>query len=505
MPTALAWYDETGTTPVSASEQVTGAAGVPGTEVALQLINNKGGSGADPMVNARIKALFDDGSGYKMEGTEWADRRYLEARIKTGGVNTNFSLTEWKPIGAQALMDLPILENAEGVVVGFRLNAPSDAVTDQENIRVRVNDSPGEATSAGINELGPGGIYAGLWDAAYTQQVLGGPVVEDSPVSRNVEVPDSVWISKGRAYFAEQQDVNIPNAANGFERWDLLSLDAAGSGTVTKTTGTEISGTVDDDDKPAIPLGDLALAYVKAQDAATQPSVLTGQIENVLELAWYAYSTSSLQFTVTHGPTSLVDNSLIYNAGSQAVGVTDDDTSYIWLNREGVLEATLDEVPPNGRDLLLFEVLAAAGSITSVLDRRLMIGGRLEVVSFEFPAAELLISDIVYLNLHNSRPAWVVPIFGFAMAAGVGTVGGSAGATVLDVEKDDGGWVSLFGTGSTLPQIAYDAAIPVDYFNAIPSDFRLPANCRLRASVSALPTGSTTEATNVTLTMLVFK
>jgi hypothetical protein len=503
MPTFLAWYDSTGTTPVSSAEEISGASGTPGTVVALQLINNKSGTGADPMVNARLKALFDDGGGFVFDGTEWADRHYFEARIQTGGLNTNFSQTEWKPLGSNSQLDLPVIDDDEGVVVGFRLNAPADALVDTETIRVRIIDSPGEAVSAGLQEMEAGGLYSGIRDLGHTQQVLGGTITEDSPQSRDVKVPDCVWISRGRVHFVAAQDVTIPNAAVGKERYDLLSLDADGGG-VTRTAGTEVDdGTSTIDDRPAIPAGDLALCYVYADESAQQTNIVNANIVNVWALSYYALTYSGLQATCSAGPTALIDNALIYTSGSQNVGLTDDDTNYLWLNRNGTLEVTLIDEPPNGRDLPLYEVDTASGVVTATRDRRLFIGGRIEVIDFHF-AGEITGSDVVYKHLHNSRPAWILPLHGFAMSAGTQQSGASSGSTILDLERSEGGsWTSVFGTGSTKPQIAYDASDPRDYFNAIPDDFELPPNCRLRAQVDTLPSGSTTEAQDVTLTVMV--
>lgn len=496
MSTSLVWYESTGTTPISSVQSISGNSGVPGSGLTLQLINDKGGAASsDPMNSARLKALFDDGSGLRESGTEWADRQYLEARIQTGGLNTDFTLGEWTKLGTGAMMNLPILNSDEGIKVEFRINAPADALADAEDFFPRVVDSPSEATSNGFQESVPGGIYTGINDKGFSEIILGSVITEDSPTSRDVKVPDLIGVVFGKPAMHVAEDITIPVAGSGDERFDLLSLKF--DGTVTRTVGTEVTAPVTDADKPALPTGEIPLAWCKATDTG---DMLDAAIDNIFDLVYYDFSSTGLTGTLSPGPRAMVSNQLILNTGQQTVALTDDDTNFLWLNRDGVVEATLTEDYPNGRDLLLYEVVTVTGSVTSVIDRRtFMGGGRFYFVEFRFPG-EITGADESHINLHNARPAYIIMPHGFAMAAGTNTVGASSGSNVLDVDLNG---TTIFGTGSLKPQFAHDASPAQDYFNAIPTVLELPPRAQLRATIDALPTASTTEARGVSLTMLV--
>ena len=359
-------------------------------------------------------------------------------------------------------------------------------------------DSPGEATSQGITETRPGGLYAGTHDATFTEIVTSGDVVETGTPDRNANVQDSIWLSGGKVYSAVAQAVNIPNATTDFERYDLLSLDADGSGTVTKTAGTEVAeGTsAIPDDYPATPAGDLPLCYVFAADAGAQASVTTSDITNVWKQreCYMGFNvTSGLTTTLSRAPRAITDNSLMYKSGISQVTLTDDETNTLWLLRDGTIGLSTDGEDPGDRSLVLWEIVAASGAVTTTTDLRSWSGFHRHDIIFRWNG-EVTDDEYRYHIVPNLRSGWIFPV-GIYASVGTQQAGASAGQFEWDVEvKYSGSWTTIFSTGSTLPQIAYDATDLRDIHGAFPTRFDLPRAAEVRAKVDS--TNLTSVTTN---------
>ena len=517
MTASPAFYDS-GDNLIAATLPISAEVGVPGTPpVIVQIINNKDGTGADDLTNARLKLLFGDvGDQLLEDGTEWADGHYVEVRIEAGGWNNTLPESEWLPLGANRTFEIPTLPNDMGVTLGFRLNAPLSALADMQAFSLRLIETTGEPVSQGIHETRPGGVYIGLHDSAFTEQVQGGDVVENpAGADRDVQVPDVVWLSQGGAYSALEQLITIPNAAAGMGRIDLLSLAADGSG-VTLTTGVEVDEIdVGVDDRPAIPAGDLALAYVTALDSTSQPDVLDSDIANVWRLSLYDFSSVGLVATISRGPTAVVDNHLVTNQVAGQVTLQPSTTNYVWLTRTGLLSATTTPVPTSARALLLWEADTDPTDVTATRDRRHFTGADVQVLRFDFlgeATSDFAVGDppaaaaIRYQHLHGSRPAWILPLRPMVLSLGDQVDGsGLSGQTRVRVEVERAGvFEDLFPSDLTQPEIAFDAVAPLVDDGALPESFDVPPDARFRAFVTEVPAGTiTTNPIHVQLSVLV--
>ena len=502
MAPSLGWYDSSGValTPVSLSAIPT----TPGSAVVIQLINLKDASSGDPMISARMVGLFRNvgETDFTDSGTEWADNHYLEIRFEADGWNNTLKQSDWVKLGTGRDLPLPDLVYDQGIKFSIRLNVPAGVDIDSEQMSLRVEDSPFLALSAGITEASGEGIYVGLQDWNHTEIAVGSDVTEDSPQTTGVSHLDYVWLSKGRPFTAVAADVSIPNAASGKQRYDLLSLDADGAATVTKTTGSEVTTPAAETDKPAVPDGDIALAYVLASDSG---DITNGNIEDVHQTAYYDFSSTSLTATLSRGPYALIDNSRTYNSASQNATLTASTTNYVWLLPSGGLSVTTVAESPVDRAILLWEATTDGSGVTATVDRRPYLGGRIYPITFRWDGT-ISTADYRYATVPVLRDGWIHPLAGIVASFGTQAVGGTAGATIWDVEVNyaSSTWTSIFDTGATDPQIAYDAAAPdmVDVA-ALATRWDVARLKGIRANIATVPTSTTTNPKDCVLTLLV--
>lgn len=490
MAAVPSWRD-TSDVLITTGQDIEGLSGVAGTALAVRFYNNFGDTGADPITNGRIKAQFRETSSdpYVGSGIPWADQRYVEGRITGGLGGLTLAATGWKPLGAGSFLELPTISgDGQGVALEFRVHGPTDAPSDAVQYALQVAVGTSESLPDGITEGIGSGIYLGLGDAGQTVHVYGGATVENpGGADDEVQTQTHVVIAAGVARIIRQSlSGAIPAAGAGDARYDLFSISPAG--VRTRTAGTESTPPLDDSDKPALPAGHVPLSYVFVDDSGV---IANADIENVIALGLYAFSSSGLIATIAGGPLALVDNALCHNAASQNATLTASETNYIWLLRTGELEVTITSAPPTAspRALLLHEADTDGSVVTAHRDRRFFIGYRRHVIEFEW-LGELVDEANRYGFLPSERDAQIVPLWAVQVALGA-QGDGTAGRTRWTIEVERAGvFTDLFATDSTRPMIAFDAAPPVgDPLTIFPDRFDLPARCRIRARPTEIPSG----------------
>ncbi len=505
MATDPKWYDATGTTEISAEQIMVATSGIDSTPLTVQIINNKDGSGASDLVNARLKFLFrDDGTTpWKGADDEWPDRHYLEVRRETGGHLTNFSQSEWRDVGANATFRIPRLPNDRGVKLSIRVSTSPDAAADVKEFTARIEQAYGQATSVGVTEVGKAGIYWGLddFDSDFIADNPSGDAIETGTPDQNVNIGDVVWLSRGNVFADLAQAINHPLAAATFERYDLVHLDE--NGAVTKVAGTEVSGPLTDADKPVIPAGSSGFYYVEVND--TGP-ITNSLIENIWTLGYFGIkvSTSSLVIDLGSGE-AVISNSFISNIDQLLLTLPASDESWVWMLRNGNLQSTLTDVPPTNQPLLLYQITTDGTGVTAVIDRRSFQGERIQRIDFEW-LGEIIVDDWRYATLHSLRGGQVLPLLGIVASFGTQVVGsGLTGQTRWDVEVEiSGSFTTLFTVGGdNQPEIAFNAT-DLRALLARPELYDVPPNARIRASPSEIPVGTvTTDPQDARLSLLV--
>lgn len=481
------WYDDSDVL-ISGAITLAEQPGTPGTDSIVQLINDKDGSVADDLVNARITGLFRDAGAaqYVKEGHEWADRHYLEIRIAAGGWNNTLTLGSYVKLGSNRSLLLPSIIKDQGIKFDVRINAPADALEDDVEVSLRVEFSTATEIGDGATESRHGGIYSGVGDSDVLLIVAASDTVQDpGGPDRDVQVQDLRWISAGAVYAKEQHLITIPNAATDKERYDLLSAAADGT-TVTKTAGSEVTGPLVESDKPAIPTGDIALCYVTALDSGAQVNVLDADIENVWEHSFYGFASSGLVATIGRGPAAISDNSLLTNQQLQLVTLTASETNRIWLLRTGGLQATITAVAPSARAELLWEAVTDGSSVTSTVDRRRFIGTRYDYMRFDWIGDLAVSGSERYALFSSQQDGWIDPVNG--VSATIGVLGGGETADSVDFEvkvEISGTLTTIFPAGFPGPGIEWDDTAP---FESVvnPGKFLIPAGAKVEASITGV-------------------
>lgn len=488
----MKWYDNLNAEIVAPVAFGTISPGTPSTPVELRLINNLGSTGSDPLTNAHVLLLARDTgeTSFVSGGKEYVDRFYLEIRI-VGGYQSSPQTTTWFPMGSGRFFSIPEILNDEGIRFEIRVNPPADADPANPEVIFRAVQSPSEFLQVGISESGPDGIYHGLGDAGASEHILANDVLENGVPDQNVQTGLQVWVAAGDVYTKTDGLVNLAVSAAGNERYDLLSLKP--DGTVETTTGTEVTAPVTNDDKPAIPAGNLPLAYVKVDDAGP---ISDSEIEQAYLRGYFGANGNGLNLEVGEG-TAIVDNALVLRQTLSVLPLTPSTTNYVWMLRVGTFSVTTTATPPENRALLLFEATTDGSSVTALVDRRVLIGGELVEFLFHWDGTVTVNEERAHFN-PSPRKARILPLGG-VLASCLDIGDRTTGQLRFQVEVDDGGFANIFTTNERPPEMAFDASPPVDV-GGVPEVWEIPPHSRIKAEPSTIPTtGGTTDPSDAVL------
>lgn len=488
------WYDSADAL-LTAAPVLSGDAGTESAAVTLRLYNDKDEAGADTLPAAQLFALARTTSSgiAQSSGLPLVDRRMVEARITQGLGGKTVPASAWTELGDGAALHLPSLASGEGVELEFRLDAPADAQGANVYLVVSLAIETATSTGPGLTEIAGDGVCLGVGDPLVTVLVDGEDVVENpAGADDQVRVGTFVWIAAGVPFALHQDLLTIAASSAGNSRYVLLSL--AADGTLTATDGDETASALTDDDKPAVPNGEVAIAYVQRDDSA---AIQQADVEQVYQFGLYAVDFTLLTAEVGPGR-ALVDNSLTINQAGQSASLTANATNSLWLQRTGTLAVTTDGAPPAGtRPLLLAEMVTDATTVTELRDRRRFIGHRLHRLAFDW-LGTVAVDDHRYAINPSDRPAYILPIGGLRAAVAVG--GTVSGSTRFKVEVDAGhndSWAALTEP-TAAPEIVFDAT-DLRSLDAVPAAFLLPAGARIRASADVVPGGADSEDAHLEL------
>jgi hypothetical protein len=499
MATNIQWYDASDVL-LTTGPTISGIPGVPGGAATLKAINNKDGSDASTATNCRIIAAyaFPQGAQPKTAGNAWADGHYAEARI-VDGWNLTPQPTDWIPLGANAHLTVPDLANDEGVEIEIRLNAAfQEAAGGTADIVLHLDSATSRIGGIGVSKVREDGIYGGLRDPLVSQVISTANVVEDpGGASANVQIQTTRWVSKGRPFSVFQQLVSVP-ATSADERFDALTL--ADDGTVTRTSGAEAVTPV----QPTLPAGELLLAYIHVYTSG-HGGVVDADIENAWEQGYFAYNgATNLNASIGPGPYALVDDSLVTLNGSTLLSLTASTTNYVWLLRNGTWQITETDQPPASKALLMHEFTTNGSGVTASVDRRHWIGDGVDRLNLVIGGGGEIVDDgSAYALTPPMRKSYILPWPNHVrLAMGTQAAGASSGSTSVDLERDVAGTFTSVLDASNLPAIAHDATDLV-VEDVVCATYELAPDVRLRSRVETVPSGSSTEALDVLLSVII--
>jgi hypothetical protein len=336
-----------------------------------------------------------------------------------------------------------------------------------------------------------------------TRLISCGDVVEDpGGPSGNVQVQTMRWIAKGRPYGHFQALEAISASTGSTVRYVLLSL--ADDETITQTDGAEVAGPLTEGDKPDLPVGEITLAYIQVDDAST---ITDADIENVWQLDYFGVvssSASSFDLTLGPGPYAVVDDSRVTLNGTSLLTLTASTTNYVWLLRNGTWQITETDQPPNSKALLMHEFTTNGSGVTASVDRRHWVGDGVDRLNLVIGGGGEVVDDgAAYALTPPLRNSYIIPWPNqVRLAMGTQAAGASSGSTSVELERDVAGTFTSVLNASNLPAIAFDATDLV-VEDVVCATYELAPDVRLRARVETVPSGSSTEALDVLLSVII--
>lgn len=367
--------------------------------------------------------------------------------------------TDWMPFGAWSGLLLPSIPDGCAALLEWAQQPPSSAEIETYRWGLtalyREHARPVPPALTRVDR----GVLSGIGDGASTFVLRGLEVSASAVPDAQVHVAAGLWAVRGRllgdvgrSVTLDQTDGAAAALAAGESYLALVSRGvAAAAPTVTK--GAKALAPV----APAPPADEKVIAEVRVEHQVGGTSVIEAADVTARPAAgrFAARAGAGLQVIVSPGE-QLAAATWRYDAvGERQIGVADDDTSYIWITGDGLLDATQDAEPPSPTAQLIWEADAAGGAVVALRDRRRYVGGEVVItLRGVAPGAPGLVDDLL---LEHTELVLEEVVFRLSDHAGA-----SAGETIADLEVDGATIYTDHATDDRRPRLAWDAADLVD-------------------------------------------
>lgn len=469
----IQFYEEDGVTPLGAEdagEVLNGAESDTLTCVAI----NEGGSDVTPefFVAAIDPTGSFDSDDLAFQGGWW------QMRLIEGGDGASNQTTQWESVGRDLTLKAEVMPPGSYRTIERKLVVPADAggsAAGSAAVVARYSNSSSPSWRS-QTDSGFGGIV-------FSRDASNSAVLDVSGLSGSsldVEFDHVIYRHRGEILSIPAFSDTVLTSTSSTERWVLLSVGYSGA---TLTDGAE-AATVTEDDKPASPAGEQAIAYFKVDDTEiTETDVVwTSGNEGM------ARPGAGLAVEVEEATVRVADRTSDFSGGQ--ISVADDDSSYVGITRNGSLTTWVDgDDRPQNTEAVSY-VTASSGSIDVALDIRARRDRIVELGGFlrGTVADDAIIAMGVWAN-GIGRPISNPP---FAVA--VASNGDTSGATSFNFEIWNGStWDSVFETGAE-PSIAHDSASLVSMFQQSatypPNSFLLRPGDLWRWRIESIPGGT---------------
>ena len=505
----LTWYDS-GDVAQATSLTFTPENGVATAAQTVHLWNDKGGTaGSDDATELHLTCYTRD-----QGDTTWSQTHDAAAygwvrvqAVGSGGTGAPVAhLTGLTSIGLSRQLNLLDLPSDGYRSIEVSVLVPAGVGTQAiEVLLVARYAEVSESLPDGAFEAGGMGVRSGLGDTTSSYIVTGGAITETGTPDAYANVAAVWWVHEGiplcidkEAVELNQNDVTPAALTAGQAYWATLSLGAAGTVTVTKGTKAAAASAT----KAAVPSGELLLGHVKVLYQAGTSVIQTADITQADRLfGGFAAATSAASLSVTlHPGEALIGGRLVRITGTRTVTLGATDETWVWLTPAGATTTSLDAIAPVDRALLLYRFTTDGSGVTIARDCRSWIGRPLHALRM-LQEGTLAANDYTNTIVYPGRtPGRVRPVAGLQWS--LGDNGATSGSTKLDVEVSDAGgaWTSLYPSSATTdlrPTIAHDSNDPTS--ETTTETLTIPARCRLRCKVIAVPGTASTDLDAVLL------
>ena len=467
--------------------------------VTLYLINNPGGTGAEPARDHVLRVLERDAGEtvWHGAGRPIVDGRRVEVRVIAGTGGLEVDPTAWQPIGAGRSFELPEIPNDQGLQLEVSILLPLDAQGGQRELYFGIAGGGPEALGRGLTETAGDGINTGLGDGLATYLVHGGEVAAADPASDQVLVGEVGWLGAGEPFYLPPAAVTLDELdgdgvalAPGSAYFALLHLEASGSLGVVKND--QAPEPLPAELRPAVPASSVPLALVTRDESA---QITDADLEPLTTPALAAFSSAALVATL--GPSrGLVDSRWWRHDAPENGALPPSSSAEIWRLPGGDLAVTVaGDARPDPRALQLHQVETdAAAVITTQSQRRYL--GQAEVIRFVFNEP-LTGSPSALASWPFDTSGRLLPVPD-QLVAQVLEVAGTAGASEFEIEllaEGETAWQTLFPSGLR-PAVPFDAR----QATTIPEVLTIPPRALLRCrlvgeTATAQPSGAVVSLT----------
>jgi hypothetical protein len=497
MPPLVKLYEPGGVTELG-EISITATAGTPSDPILFEAWNRPGDAGADTATEISIHDL--ERRVGEVQWTQERDvtmHRWLELRV-TGTVGSGViedQAVDWTPVGQGRPFYLKPIPGDSGRQVEARLNIPAGEQPDAIELRFRVVCAlPAVPLASGLHAAGLRGIPSGLGDGLASYLFAGGGLSPSTVPDGHVRVADLVAVIAGERRFrigsAEAINDTASDGALAAGESYLLTV-SVGAGGLTLTKGAKGAYPLPVGARPAVPTGELLLGYVEKRQGAT---ITAGNITNAQTFGAFKFSADGLTATISGGE-GLLDDRMIRRDGGTSLSLPPSSPFSIYLLPSGYFDLTRSDP----RAALIFRGETDGAGVVSVEDVRPYLRTRPGRISFRIDAT------LAAWNGSGSAPAGSVAYATFpGEADGVPTLpwswigslhsvgGGTAGATIFEIERWDGAaWSSLFpsaGTADRRPAFAFDGSPDITAAGHV-EDAIISPRTRMRLRVVQVPTG----------------
>lgn len=437
-------------------------AGADSDTITVHVWNSKGddtGPDAENVLLVMRTADPDDSTRLLAAGVAPQDEQWGRLRIvgyDNGGEATwSVANTDWQTIGSYAGLLIGEIPADCAVYVEFLIHAPSNAdeapwtwsllpvYSEYSQPAHPALTRVERGILTGVGDFGRSGLIAGLGVT-----VSGSPDDEVHSAAGFGLAGGVLYGDIARDHTLNQNDSAAAALASGQHYWAVITRSATGAATATKG----LKGTTPA--KPAIPTGHKFVKYVRVDYQVGGTSVIeAADLDGTTVYDRYmATDGGGLNLTI-HAGQALGGGTWRFAHGTQTLPLTDATTNYVWQLASGLFDATTDNEPPEDTAIgPLWEVVTAAGAITTITDRRYYAGRTTRIDLFGMlPGGDDAEIDSAVVT-EECFLEWPVRV-----KASDGGSGASAGETTFDVKVNGTTIYTDHATDDQRPTVAYDA------------------------------------------------
>lgn len=434
-------------------------AGADSDEVELHIWNDKGNPGGQTRRNVALVFQVESPSApdvFVSTGFPPVDELWGRAKV-SGYDNTaeptwTVAASDWQSLGAYALLLLGDLPPDCAVYAKLKLRPPSYASPTSWRFGLSATVDEYSRPLPPALSLLDRGILVGIGDGARSGLLRGGEVTATGTPDDEVHAAAADWEHAGARlakivsdHPLDQDDGALATLAAGESYLALLTLGPSG---ITVTKGLKGAAPA----SPAAPAGEPALARVTVHYQAGGTSVIDpADIEDLRLFDRFAAVAGAGFDLVLHSGQAIGGHTHRYQSGTQQIELAASDTFYVYQLESGLWAAeTAEARPTTGALGPWYEVDTDGSQILEVRDRRTYAGRSIDLaLAGPLPGSAGFIADLMV----ETEELWIDEIACRISDNG----GGSAGATVFDIQVNGVTIFTGFATEDWRPTFAFDA------------------------------------------------